>query len=51
MSSSRRRLVPSEIGFRDVAQMFLQRGYEVSHETIRIWEFRLAPSRPFLIHW
>ena len=30
-------------GFRDVAELLLQRGYEVSYETIRIWEFRFAP--------
>lgn len=32
-----------KLGFRDVAELLLQRGYEVSHETIRIWEFRFAP--------
>ena len=26
-----------------MAELLLQRGYEVSHETIRIWEFRFAP--------
>ena len=29
--------------FRDVAELLLQRGYAVTHETIRSWEFRLAP--------
>ena len=29
--------------FRDVAELLLQRGFEVSHETIRVWEFRFAP--------
>ena len=32
-----------KLGFRDVAELLLQRGYEVSHETIRIWEYRFAP--------
>ena len=32
-----------KLGFRDVAELMLQRGFEVSHETIRIWEFRFAP--------
>jgi transposase-like protein len=32
-----------KLGFRDVAELLLQRGYELSHETIRIWEFRFAP--------
>ena len=32
-----------ELGFRDVAALLLQRGYEVSYETIRIWESRFAP--------
>jgi putative transposase len=31
------------LGFRDVAELLLQHGFEVSHETIRIWEFRFAP--------
>ena len=29
--------------FRDVAELLLQRGYAVTHETIRSWEFRFAP--------
>ena len=29
--------------FRDVAALLLGRGYAVTHETIRIWECRLAP--------
>ena len=29
--------------FRDGAELFLKRGFGVTHETIRIWEFRLAP--------
>ncbi len=32
-----------KLGFRDVAELLLQRGFEVSHETIRLWEFRFAP--------
>jgi putative transposase len=32
-----------KLSFRDVAELLLQRGFEVSHETIRIWEFRFAP--------
>jgi putative transposase len=32
-----------KLGFRDVAELLLQRGYEVSHETIRSWEYRFAP--------
>lgn len=29
--------------FRDVAELLLQRGFEVTHETVRAWEFRFAP--------
>ncbi len=29
--------------FRDVAELLLQRGCEVTHETIRNWEFPFAP--------
>ncbi len=32
-----------KLSFRDVAELLLQRGYEVTHETIRRWEFRFAP--------
>ncbi len=32
-----------KLGFRDVAKLLLQRGYEVTHETICDWEFRFAP--------
>src|SRR6266567_5695996 len=28
---------------RDVAELLLLRGYEVTHETVRVWEFRFAP--------
>ena len=32
-----------KLGFRDVAELLLQRGFEVTHETIRGWEARFAP--------
>ena len=32
-----------KLSFRDVAELLLQRGFEVSHETVREWEFRFAP--------
>ena len=32
-----------KLGFRDIAELLLLRGFEVSYETIRIWEFRFAP--------
>jgi len=32
-----------KLGFRDVAEPLLQRGFEDSYETIRGWEFRFAP--------
>ena len=32
-----------KLSFRDVAEMLLQRSFEVTHETIREWEFRFAP--------
>ncbi len=32
-----------KLGFRDVAELLLQRGFEVTHETVRAWEFRFAP--------
>jgi len=32
-----------KLSFRDVAELLLQRCFEVSHEPIRIWEFRFAP--------
>ena len=32
-----------KLGLRDVAELLLQRGYTISHETIRVWEFRFAP--------
>jgi transposase-like protein len=32
-----------KLSFRDVAEMLLQSGVEVTHETIREWEFRFAP--------
>ena len=30
-------------GFRDIAEMLLERGFSVTHETIREWECRFAP--------
>ena len=30
------------LGFRDLAEFLLQRGFEVGHETTRAWEFRFA---------
>ena len=40
-----------KISFRDVAELLLRRGFEISHETIRAWEFRFAPwhSRSLLV--
>ena len=32
-----------KLSFRDVAELLLQSGYAVTHETIRDWEFRVAP--------
>ena len=32
-----------KLGFLDAAELFLQRGFEVSYEMIRVWEFRFAP--------
>ena len=32
-----------KLSFRDVAEMLLERGLEVTHETVREWEFRFAP--------
>ncbi|MDP6666230.1 MAG: IS6 family transposase [Dehalococcoidia bacterium] len=32
-----------KLSFRDVAELLLQRGFVISHETIRAWEFRFAP--------
>ena len=32
-----------KLSFRDVAELLLQRGFEVTHETVRVWEFRVAP--------
>ncbi len=31
-----------KLSFRDVAELLLQRGLEISYETIRTWEFRFA---------
>jgi transposase-like protein len=32
-----------KLSFRDVAELLLQRGFEITHETVREWEFRFAP--------
>ncbi len=32
-----------KLSFRDVTELLLQRGFVISHETIRAWEFRFAP--------
>ena len=35
-----------KLSFRDVAELLLQRGFELTHETVRAWEFRFAPCWP-----
>jgi transposase-like protein len=32
-----------KLGLRDVAELLLQRGFEISYETIRAWEYQFAP--------
>ena len=32
-----------KLSFRDVAELLLQRGFVISYETIRAWEFRFVP--------
>lgn len=32
-----------KLGLSDVAELLLQRGHEVTYETVRVWEFRCAP--------
>jgi putative transposase len=32
-----------KLSLRDVAEMLVLRGFDVTHETIRAWEFRFAP--------
>lgn len=32
-----------KLGFRDVAELLLQRGFEISYETVRAWEYQFAP--------
>ena len=32
-----------KLSFRDVAELLWQRGFKISHETIRSWESRFAP--------
>ena len=33
-------------GFHDVAERLLQSGFDVSYETVRVWNFRVAPMIP-----
>jgi putative transposase len=40
-----------KLSFRDVAEILLQRGFEISHETIRTWEFRFAPLVSERLRW
>ena len=32
-----------KLSFRDVAELLLERGYVLTHETVRDWEARFAP--------
>ena len=32
-----------KLSFRDVAELLLERGFQVTHETVCAWEFRFAP--------
>ena len=32
-----------KLSFRDVAELLLERGYVLTHETVRAWEARFAP--------
>ncbi len=32
-----------KLSLRDLAEMFLMRGYQFTHETVRAWEMRFAP--------
>jgi len=35
--------LPSKLSFQDIAEFFLLRGFEFTHETVRDWEERFAP--------
>jgi len=35
-----------KLSLRDLSEMFLARGIEFSHETVRLWEAEFAPSLP-----
>ena len=35
--------LPFELSLRDLAEMFLERGFEFTHEAVRAWEERFAP--------
>ncbi len=37
------RQVRYKLSLRDLAEMFLMRGYQFTHETVRAWEARFAP--------
>ena len=39
-----------KLGFRDIAELLLLRGFEVSYETVRVWEFRFAPLVSANVH-
>jgi len=34
-----------KLSLRDLAEMFLERGFIFTHETVRLWEATLAPHR------
>src|SRR6266542_2103222 len=38
-----------KLGFRDVAELLPQRGYDVTHETIRLWEFRFCATGQYAV--
>jgi putative transposase len=35
--------VQSKVSLRDLAEMFLERGFSFTHEAVREWEARFAP--------
>ncbi len=39
-----------KLSLRDLAEMFLVRGYEFTHETVRDWEARFAPVGVQITH-
>ncbi len=40
------RRLRSKLSFRDVAEMFLERGWSFRHEAVRDWEARCCPAAP-----